>query len=94
MIQRVSETHSEPNQTSKTELFVKIIWSWNPLTISAKTLNAPLSLVLDKVWVDKGAISLIHIWKINKNQSVAESYRSGKCGGIKKNIKCLRCHEV
>ena len=28
------------------------------------------------------------------NQSITEWYRSGKCGAMDKNVKCLRCDEV
>ena len=34
---KISETFSEPSQTSKTELFAKIINNWKPLTIFTKS---------------------------------------------------------
>ena len=51
-----------------------------------------LSLVVNKVWVDKEPVSLIHM-KI-RNRSDTEWYRCGKCVEMDKNVEYLRWHKV
>ena len=51
-----------------------------------------LSLVVNKVWVDKEPVSLIHM-KI-RNRSDTEWYRCGKYVEMDKNVECLRGHKV
>ena len=91
MKQRISETYSEPSQTSKMELFVKIVKSWNPLSIFAK------SSIID-VWQcseDNSEFSCkwSHFWRgtdipnTKLNESVTEWYRCGKCGAMEKNVQ-------
>ena len=70
MKQRVSEVYSEPSQTSKMELLVKIVNSRNPLIIFVKcsifdcVLNTPLALDVNEVCFGDEPISLIRM-KIN-----------------------------
>ena len=57
-------------------------------------LNTPLTLFVIEVWVDKEPISLICMKNQQKNQSVSEQYRCGKCEAIDKNVECSCCDEV
>ena len=84
--QTVSEAY--PSQTTKTELFVKIVLGWNLLTISAKNSTTDVRICSKYIsdfncnqsldWQSTN-ISKTHK-KSTKNQSVTEWYKRGKSG--------------
>ena len=49
---------------------------------------------MNEVRVDEEPTSLIRMKNQQKNQSVTELYKCGKCGAIDKNAECLCCGKV
>ena len=97
----VSERYSEPSQTSKMELFVKVVQGWSPLTISAK--NFIINVLLSSEYASEFSCKQSMGWyawnahtheKSTKNQSVTEWYKCVKCGAMDKNVECFSCHKV
>ena len=84
----ISETYPEPSQTSKMELFVKIVYSWNPLAISTKNFITDVRLC-SKYTSDftckpslgwQGSDIPNTHEKSTKSQSLTKWYRCGNCG--------------
>ena len=98
------ETVSEacPSQTSKTELFMEIVWGWNSLTIYPK--NSIIDVRLCSEYASDFSCNRNLGWegtdisntheKSTKNQSVTEWYKCFKCGTMDKNVECPCCHAV
>ena len=103
MKQKNSEAYPEQSQTSKMELFVKIVKSWNLLTIFKKSSILDVRLCSEYASEFSSKQKTL-VWretdfpntheKSTKSQRVSEWCRCSKCGKKKKNVECLYCHEV
>ena len=89
---------SRTSQTSKMELFMKIVKGWNQLTIFEK--SSVLNVWLCSEYAFEFSCKRSLGWrgtdipntheKLTKNQSAIEWYRCGKCEAkMDKNVECL-----
>ena len=88
---RITETHGEPSEISKMELFAKIVHGFHLLTIFAKALSQMFDWILNRplsqftLTTFTTNIALLYHLKISENCRLPDVFRGYRSGALVEN---------